>query len=441
MKKNEIAIICVVVSLSLLSACGGGGDDAAPSAVTPAPNTFKLGGSVTNLSESGLVLSDGTETISVQPNSSSFSFPTQVAASATYNVTIVSQPPGYTEFCTLSNASGSVGNSNITNVTVSCRASTLVAGPLQNPRPFGGTPASVFNSEGIAIDASGTIYVADGGPDVIQKISQAGVMTTLAGGDTQGTTNGTGAAASFVGPFAIAVDASGNAYVADYFANMIRKVTASGVVTTLAGSGNAGNQNDIGTAASFRNPTGVAVDASGNVYVADNNNNVIRKITSSGVVTTFAGSGTSGSTDGAGLAASFNQPYCVAVDRAGTLYVTDLGNSLIRKISPAGVVTTLAGSGSPGTADGVGAAASFNFPMGVAVDGAGYVYVADFGNNSIRMITPQGLVSTVGGRNAFGYFSEVKSVAVDSVGNLYAAEFDYPVPDYSGDVVLRVSSW
>jgi len=213
------------------------------------------------------------------------------------------------------------------------------------------------------------------------------VVTTLAGSGSQGSANGTGTAASFAWPAGAAVDGSGNVYVADTFNHLIRKITSAGVVTTLAGTGSSGSANGTGTAASFNNPWGVAVDGSGNVYVADQSNHLIRKITAAGVVTTLAGTGSAGSANGTGTAASFNYHWGVAVDGSGNVYVGDSNNHLIRKITSAGVVTTLAGSGSSGSADGTGTAASFRYPTGVAVDGSGNVYVGDLGNHLIRKIT------------------------------------------------------
>ena len=180
----------------------------------------------------------------------------------------------------------------------------------------------------------------------------------------------------------MAVDSAGNVYVADAYNDEIRKITPSGVVTTLAGSaGQAGSSDGTGSAARFIDPCGVAVDSAGNVYVADYGNDEIRKITPSGVVTTLAGSaGQTGSSDGTGSAARFDDPMGVAVDSAGNVYVADYGNDEIRKITPSGVVTTLAGSaGQTGSSDGTGSAARFDYPMGVAVDSAGNVYVADHG--------------------------------------------------------------
>jgi secreted PhoX family phosphatase len=171
--------------------------------------------------------------------------------------------------------------------------------------------------------------------------------------------------------------------------HLIRKITSGGVVTTLAGqAGVTGSTDGTGTAASFYYPTGVAVDTSGNIYVADNDNNLIRKITSGGVVTTLAGqAGVTGSTNGTGNAASFHSPQGIAVDTSGNVYVADAGNNLIRKITSGGVVTTFAGSGSPGSTNGTGTTSSFLCPTGVAIDASGNVYVADMGNDLIRKIT------------------------------------------------------
>ena len=212
--------------------------------------------------------------------------------------------------------------------------------------------------------------------------------------------DGTGSAARFYFPNGVAVDSAGNVYVADTNNYTIRKITPSGVVSTLAGlAGSPGSADGTGSAARFNDPYGVAVDSAGNVYVADTGNNTIRKITPSGVVSTLAGlAGSIGSADGTGSAARFFQPYGVAVDSAGNVYVADTNNNTIRKITPSGVVSTLAGlAGSFGSADGTGSAARFYYPEGVAVDSAGNVYVADTGNDTIRKITPSGVVSTLAG--------------------------------------------
>jgi sugar lactone lactonase YvrE len=180
------------------------------------------------------------------------------------------------------------------------------------------------------------------------------------------------------------VDTSGTVYVADHSNHRIRKVSAAGVVTTLAGSGTATFADGVGTSASFYYPWSVAVDANGTVYVAGSNR--IRKITSAGVVTTLAGSGSYAFADGTGASASFYSPEGVAVDAFGAVYVADSNNGRIRKISSQGVVTTLAGSGNWDFADGTGASASFYSPSGVAVGANGTVYVADPWAQRIRII-------------------------------------------------------
>ncbi len=190
----------------------------------------------------------------------------------------------------------------------------------------------------------------------------------------------------------MAVDGAGNVFVADTWNHTIRKITPTGVVTTLAGTaGSSGSADGTGATARFNEPFGVAVDGAGNVFVADTWNHTIRKITPTGVVTTLAGTAgfVEGSADGTGAAARFNEPYGVAVDGAGNVFVADTDNNTIRKITPSGVVTTLAGTaGSSGSTDGTGAAARFYWPEGVAVDGAGNVFVADAVNYTIRKITP-----------------------------------------------------
>jgi len=251
-----------------------------------------------------------------------------------------------------------------------------------------GTDAAFYYPSGVAVDQSGNIYVADSDDNLIRKITPDGLVTVLAGSGTSGADNGPGNFASFNYPWGIAVDASGNVYVADYGNDLIRKIFAGpgGMVSTLAGSGSKGAVNGAGTSASFNGPTGVAVDTSGNVYVADCNNNLIRKIAPDGMVATFAGSGAYGSDNGMGTAASGYWPAGIAVDDYGNVYVADCSNNLIRKITPAGEVTTLAWSGTSGSTNGVGSAASFYWPSGIAADAFGNVYVGDTNNNLIRKI-------------------------------------------------------
>jgi len=220
-----------------------------------------------------------------------------------------------------------------------------------------------------------------------------------------GMINATGNAALFRSPNGLAVDSEGNLFVADESNHVIRKITPAGVVTTFAGLAlSGGNDNGTGTQARFLYPRGLTMDAGGTLYVADTFNHTIRKITSAGVVTTLAGrAGNAGATDGKGAAASFNYPVAVAIDPAGNLYVADRSNHLIRKVSSDGTVTTLAGTvGVSGAADGLEAAARFDNPAGIATDANGAVYVSDSYNHAIRRISPDGLVSTLAGLPGVG---------------------------------------
>lgn len=286
-----------------------------------------------------------------------------------------------------------------------------------------------------AVDAGGVVYVADSAAHVIRRITPDGAVTTYAGSPgAYGSADGTGAAARFYSPFGVAVDTAGNVYVADSFNHTVRKIAAGGIVTTLAGSAQSGGKTDgAGTTARFDQPFGITVDANGTVYVSDATANTIRKITPAGVVSTLAGlAGTPGSADGAGTSARFAVPYAVAVDTTGTVFVVDHGNHTIRKVTADGVVTTLAGTpGSAGSADGAGAAARFRYPSGVTVDREGNVFVADTDNHLIRQITPSGDVTTVGGSGNPGStdgvgtaarFFNPKGVAADAAGRIYVAD-------------------
>ena len=286
-----------------------------------------------------------------------------------------------------------------------------------------GSAARFDEPNGVAVDTAGNVFVADTRNHTIRKVTNAGVVTTLAGfAGSSGSTDATGSAARFYYPTSVCVDSSGNIFVADSLNYTIRKITSAGVVTTLAGTaGSGGSADGTGSAARFELPHGVCVDSSGNVFVADSYNHTIRKITSSGVVTTLAGAaGSSGSADGTGSAARFNQPMSVAVDTAGNVFVADMLNDKIRKITSARVVTTLA------------TATSLFLPHGVAVDTAGNVFVANTFKDIINKITSAGVVTTLAGLvNSSGStdgigsaarFDKPYGVAVDTAGNVFVAD-------------------
>ncbi len=261
--------------------------------------------------------------------------------------------------------------------------------------------AARFNyPQSAAVDQAGSLYIADTYNNAIRRAALIGtnwVVTTLAGpvppSTLSGTADGTNNNARFKNPYGIAVDAATNLYVADSLNHTVRKVSPLGadwVVSTLAGAaGTNGSANGTNSAALFNTPVGVAVDAAGSLYVADLNNNTLRKLTRYGTnwaVTTLAGaSGPGGSADGLGPAAAFKYPQSIAVDAAQNLFVTDSGNNTIRKVTPAGLVTTVAGAaGALGWANGTGSAVQFNEPYGIAVDAAGALYVSDFLGYAIR---------------------------------------------------------
>lgn len=265
-----------------------------------------------------------------------------------------------------------------------------------------GAAASFNNVAGMVHDSAGNLFVTDLFNHTIRKITPAGVVSSYAGvAGVIGDTDGAALAARFNRPWGITIDSGGNLFVSGFGSRTVRKITPAGVVSTFAGSpGLIGATDATGTAARFNRPAGLAIDSANNLYVADSFGHTIRKITPAGAVTTVAGlAGSSGIADGMGTAARFKNPLGITSDAGGTLYVADSSNHIVRKITPAGVVTTLAGSttGIGGSTDGVGSVAKFNNPVGVKVDTASNVYVAEYSNFTVRKITPAGGVSTVVG--------------------------------------------
>lgn len=332
------------------------------------------------------------------------------------------------------------GNHCIRKVSASGVVSTFAGVPASPGYKNGpGTVAQFDTPIGIAYNPDGALYVSDFGNDRIRLISRAGVVSNFAGAEppsppaTPQLLDGPGAFALLDGPQGILVDANKDLFVAEEGNHALRKILLENVVTTEWGSTVPGDADDAFGLASFKLPTGIVYDGKSLFYVADAGNHTIRIINKNGAVTTLAGkAGEPGNADGKGTAAKFDTPRAVALDKNGNVYVADEGNHLIRKIEPDGTVTTLAGSGTVGFAEGKGTAAAFHTPRGVAVGPEGNVYVADFGNHRIRLITPDGTVSTYAGDGKAGFsdgqldkarFTKPSGISIDASGRLYIADF------------------
>ena len=277
--------------------------------------------------------------------------------------------------------------------------STLAGTALTAGNADGNGAAARFSEPAsIATDPNGVMYVADRLNHKIRKILPNGTVTTLAGTGTAGSTDGPAGIATFNEPWGVACDALGNVYVADTRNYKVRKIDASGVVSTLAGVGVFGTTNGPVATARFGFPAGIAVTANGStIYVSDYNTHIIRKI-EAGQVSTLAGSVfLPGTADGIGTTASFNKPYGICLTASGLLYVSDEWNHKIRRVTSGGIVSTLAGSGAPGSIDGTGTNAQFNYPSAVTTDSLGNIFVADATGHTIRKVTPSGVVTTYAG--------------------------------------------
>jgi trimeric autotransporter adhesin len=295
------------------------------------------------------------------------------------------------------------------------------------------TSAQLNFPYGAAVDASGNIFIADTGNHRIRKVALAGVISTVAGGGTSGFggDGGQATSAQLNYPFSAAVDASGNLYIADTSNHRARKVTPAGVISTVAGTGYGVGVNQM------RFPEAVAVDAGGNLYIADSWNSRILEVTPAGIIITVAGNGTPGfgGDDGPATSAKLSYPSGVAVDASGNLYIAELANQRVRKVTPAGIINTVAGNGTSGFGGDGGPATSAQLasPRGVAVDAGGNLYIADMANHRIRKVTPAGVINTVAGIGTPGFsgdggpatsaqFNGLYGVAVDADGNLYVAD-------------------
>jgi hypothetical protein len=409
-----IAVQPTGASCVIANGTGTASNAAISAQVTCTAAQYHLGGTLAGLSASGLVLANGTDTVSPAANSTSFTLPTTVTSGSTYSVTVQTQPTGLS--CTVSGGSGTVGTSDVSTIAVTCSGGTgftALAGqtscPTGIPDQNGtGSAASLPLPSSVEGDAAGNVYTVSGGFHVINKITPAGVVTTLAGQyGADGFQDGTGTAAQFDSSVILGgIDGAGNLYLSE--SSNIRRVTPDGVVSTLAGpaTGEQGYVDDTGSAARF-SQWGLGVTPDGTSYVADYANHVVRKVTPAGVATTLAGQRTQpGDVDGVGSAAQFGSPQYAAVDATGTMYVADQNLMQVRKVLADGTVTTLAGGTTNGWTDGQGTNARFYGIRGLALGPAGSVFVLDQpaatnGSTSfdkweaIRQISADGTVTTV----------------------------------------------
>jgi uncharacterized protein (TIGR03437 family) len=334
------------------------------------------------------------------------------------------------------------GDSRIRKVTASNQYISTIAGngtPGYTGDGGAATTAELNFPTGIAVDSSGNIYIADSLNNRIRKISGTTIATIAGNGVLSYSGDGGAAiAAELSAPQAVAVDSAGNFYIADTANNVVRKVTTGGVISTIAGNGKAGYGGDgsAATGAQLNSPQGLAVDAGGNLYIADTQNARVRKVTAGGTISTVAGNGTPGfgGDNGTATAAQLNIPVGLAVDASNNLYIADFTNNRIRKVTPGGTISTVAGNGVPGYSGDNGAplSARLSTPTGVAVDSSGNLYIADTGNNAVRMVS-NGVIATVAGNGLAGFSGDnglavsamvasPASVAVDNSGNLYIAD-------------------
>ena len=433
-----------------------GSSDITAVRVVCTPSSHHVGGTISGLTTSGLVLANGADTVSPAANAVSFTFTQTVATGASYSVSVQQQPSGLT--CSVGGSfPATMGAADVTNITVSCAAATTsgltsIAGKAQCPNDSTkyadgtGTAASLPYLDGMTVDSAGNIYAVSSTTYTIRKITPAGVVTTFAGQQEQaGSTDGNGSNARFTGPSGIVTGPAGSFYVADDL--IIRHVTAAADVTTIAGTTSAAGLIDgTGNAAEFNGVKDIVRDSNGDYFVSDSNDNVIRKVTTAGVVTTFAGGGSPGGSaigfvDGQGTAAMFSAPFGLAIDVADNIYVADYNNQAIRKISATGAVTTLAGGGpsKPGLVDGTGSAALFADPRRLAMGTGGVLYVADQNGDSsgvsaggglsgaIRQVTAAGVVTTIAAQASLHSASGLQldgglgAIGTDSSGALIMA--------------------
>jgi len=305
------------------------------------------------------------------------------------------------------------------------------------------TAAEFAYPTGVAVDSSGNIYIADNSNCRIRKVNTSGIISTIAGNGTPGFSGdgGLATAAQLNYPEGVALDKMGNLYIADHTNSRIRMVNTSGIISTIAGSGAPGYLGDRGPAikAQLRGPRGVAVAVNGDIYIADSDNNHIRKIDTQGIITTVAGDSTGvGGYNGDGIPAiqaKVDLPYAISLDKTGNLYIADDVNNRIRMVNTAGIISTVAGVGTCGYSGdgGPAAGAPICAPLGLALDAAGNLFISDYFHGVIRKVNTSGVITTFAGDSIKGYagdggpatsaeFNSPEALAFDGSGNLYIAD-------------------
>lgn len=316
----------------------------------------------------------------------------------------------------------------VTNEVV---VSTFAGSGTQGLANGNGTAASFRFPTYVALDGIGNVIVVDRSNHVIRKIDLNADVTTFAGTGAIGMENGNVAAATFKFPDAAVTDSDGNIFITDQSNHIIRKITPEGIVSTFAGTGSIGSNDGDGATASFYYPAGITVDADDNLYIADFGNHKVRKITPDGTVSTFAGTGVAGAQEGSALSATFNGLTGVAIDSQNNLFVADYYNNRIRKIDALGNVTTFAGTGFPGSNDGTATEATFNYPASISIDSNDNLFLTDENNNKIRKITPEGITSTYAGNGTVG----------SDEGLALSASFNHPTGLVVDGTVVYVSDY
>lgn len=333
---------------------------------------------------------------------------------------------------------------------------TIAGGGIDGGDGIPATSCQLMHPIDIAVDGVGNMYISDRDHNLIRKVTTNGIITTIAGTGSQGNTgdNGPATAAEIDEPYGVAVDGGGNVYFAggNGTANRVRKVNTSGIITTIAGTGVAGFSGDNGpaTLAQLSAPTCVVVDPVGNVYITDIGNNRVRKVGTTGIITTIAGTGsiTDGGDGGPATAAGVYDPYGIAIDGTGNIYVAEDHGHRIRKVNTSGIITTIAGTGMPGFSgdNGPATVAQLYRSVGVGVDASGNVYIADSHNNRIRKVNSAGIIMTIVGNDTAGYngdgiapdsaqLSTPSAIAFDKHSNLYISDFGNDRIRYIGNTV------